>query len=201
MNDSMTLNTYKRKVDKSTIPVCKILGVNISAIGMEWLIEYLNQNISDLSGDYICVSNVHTTIMSYENAEYCAVQNNGIMAIPDGGPLSTVGRHRGYKDMGRTAGPSLMEAIFGLSDKMGYRHFFYGSTDETLRKMQINLKRRYPNIQIVGMYSPPFRKLKPQEDNMIINEINKTKPNFVWVGLGAPKQEIWMADHQGKVAG
>ena len=66
--------TYTHKVDKNIIPTCNILGVNIAAIDMEWLLEFTDKYIKELSGDYMCVSNVHTTITSYENANYCAVQ-------------------------------------------------------------------------------------------------------------------------------
>ena len=194
-------NTYVRKVDKSQIPTCNIMGVNIAAINMEWLLEYLNKNIDLLHGDYICVSNVHTTVTSYEESEYCAVQNGGLMAIPDGGPLSTVGRKRGYKNMARTTGPSLMGEIFKISSKKGYRHFFYGSKQETLNLLEQKLNEEYPGIQVAGMYSPPFRPLTEEEDREVIQMINGAKADFVWVGLGAPKQEIWMADHQGKIDG
>ena len=192
---------YKRKVDKKLIPTCNIMGVNIAAINMEWLLEYLDKNIDLLHGDYICVSNVHSTVTSFEKPEYCAVQNGGIMAIPDGGPLSTVGRKRGHKNMQRTTGPSLMGEIFKISAKRGYRHFFYGSKQETLDLLEEKLNENYPGIQIVGMYSPPFRPLTDEEDVMVIKMINDAKPDFVWVGLGAPKQEKWMASHQGKIDG
>ncbi len=192
---------YKRKVDKKLIPTCNIMGVNIAAINMEWLLEYLDKNIDLLHGDYICVSNVHSTVTSFEEPEYCAVQNGGIMAIPDGGPLSTVGRKRGHKNMQRTTGPSLMGEIFKISAKRGYRHFFYGSKQETLDLLEEKLNENYPGIQIVGMYSPPFRPLTDEEDVMVIKMINDAKPDFVWVGLGAPKQEKWMASHQGKIDG
>lgn len=192
---------YKRTVDKAQIPTCNILGVNIAAINMEWLVEYLDKNLSDIKGDYICVSNVHTTVTSYEDASYCAVQNGGLMAIPDGGPLSTVGQKRGHKNMERTTGPSLMGEIFEISAKKGYRHYFYGSKEETLELLYQKLTSNYPGIQIAGMYSPPFRPLTEEEDKEIIERINKTKPDFVWVGLGAPKQEKWMAAHQGKIDG
>lgn len=96
---------YKRKVDKKRIPTCNIMGVNIAAINMEWLVDYLEKNISEIKGDYICVSNVHTTVTCFEDADYCAIQNGGLMAIPDGGPLSTVGQKRGHKNMERTTGP------------------------------------------------------------------------------------------------
>ena len=143
---------YKRKVDKSLIPTCNIMGVNIAAINMEWLLKYLDQNLTDIKGDYICVSNVHTTVTSYEDAAYRAVQNNGLMAIPDGGPLSSVGRKRGHKNMERTTGPSLMGEIFAVSAKKGYRHYFYGSKEETLELLYQKLTSNYPGIQIAGMY-------------------------------------------------
>ena len=108
---------YKRKVDKRLIPTCNIMGVNIAAINMEWLLDYIEKNLSKIKGDYICVSNVHTTVTSYEDATYCKIQNGGLMAIPDGGPLSTVGQKRGYKNMERTTGPSLMGEIFEFSAK------------------------------------------------------------------------------------
>lgn len=199
-------SAFKRKIDKSKIPTCNILGVNIAAINMEWLLNYLKENVKSktgnrLAGDYICVSNVHTTITSYEDGEYRKVQNGGLMVIPDGGPLSTVGRKRGHKDMSRTTGPSLMNELFAVSVEYQYRHFFYGSTEETLTKLYSEIEKNYPGIQIAGVYSPPFRPMKPEEDEAIINLINETKPDFIWIGLGAPKQEKWMAQHQGKVNG
>lgn len=189
---------YIRKVNKNNIPTCNIMGVNIAAINIEWLKQYLKENLQDLKGDYICVSNVHTTVTSYEDENYRNIQNNALMAIPDGGPLSSIGRKRGFSSMDRTAGPSLMEEIF--KDK-GYTHYFYGSTEETLELLEKKLKEKYSGIKIVGMYSPPFRKLTKEEDEKVIEKINNFNPDFVWIGLGAPKQEIWMAEHQGKVNG
>lgn len=200
--DIETFNpNYIRIVNKSEIPVCNIMGVNIAAINMKWLLQFTEKNIKDLSGDYMCVSNVHTTVTSFEDKNYCAVQNGGIMAIPDGGPLSSVGRKNGYMNMERTTGPSYMEEVFKNSVKNGYRHYFYGSTDSTLKKLQQALLKKYPGIQIVGMYSPPFRSITLEEDIDIVKKINETNSDFIWVGLGAPKQENWMAVHQGSIKG
>lgn len=199
MNTTVYNKSYKHTVDKSAIPVCNIMRVDIAAIDMKWLVDYLIHNVKRLSGDYICVSNVHTTVTAFEDQEYCKVQNGGIMAIPDGGPLSSVGQKRGFKNMKRTTGPSLMHEIFQISAAKGYRHYFYGSTDETLKKLHSVLTESYPGIQIAGMYSPPFRSMTEDEDKTIVDKINATKPDFVWVGLGAPKQEKWMAAHQGRV--
>ena len=186
---------------KDLIPTCNIMGVNLAAIDMPWLIEFTKRYIKELSGNYMCVSNVHTTVMSFDDEEYCAVQNGGIMAIPDGGPLSSVGRKRGFSGMKRTTGPDYMKEMLKISNEEGYRHFFYGSTEETLKKLQRTLKRSYPNVQVVGMFSPPFRTLSAQEDEEIVHMINESNADFVWIGLGAPKQERWMAEHQGKIKG
>lgn len=192
---------FDRKADISRIPTCNILGVEIAAINMKWLLEYLEKYRKELAGDYITVANVHTTVTAWEDREYCEIQNGGVMAIPDGGPLAAVGRKRGWKEMERVAGPSLMGEIFRLSVEKGYRHYFYGSTEETLEKLYWKLDRVYPGIQIAGMYNPPFRSLSGEEDKEIVEKINGTKPDFVWVGLGAPKQERWMAAHQGRING
>ena len=193
--------TDKKNIDKAKIPVCNIMGVNIAAINMKWLVNFTNKNINNLSGDYMCVSNVHTTVTAYNDEKYCAVQNGGIMAIPDGGPLSSVGRKRGHKHMQRTTGPSYMGEIFKISVEKGYSHYFYGSTEETLEKLYKVLSESYPGMKIAGMYSPPFRSLTDEEDSEIIKRINETEPDFVWIGLGAPKQEIWMAEHKDKIKG
>ncbi len=197
----MIKNTVINRVDKSQIPTCNILGVNIAAINMDWLLEFTEKNIKELSGEYMCVANVHTTVTAYENEDYMAVQNGGIMAIPDGGPLSSVGRKRGFKEMKRTTGPSYMEEILKTSAKKGYRHYFYGSTEQTLEKLRKVLEHDYTGIQIAGMFSPPFRNLTKEENAKIIESINETDSDFIWVGLGAPKQEMWMAEHQGKING
>ena len=188
-------------IDKAQIPVCKIMGVNIAAVNMEWLIDFTKKHIKQLSGNYICVSNVHTTVMSYDDSDYCAIQNGGILAIPDGGPLSSVGRKRGFSTMKRTTGPDYLMEILKISSQEGYRHYFYGSTEETLEKLKKYLEKHFPDVDIAGMYSPPFRKLTEQEDEEIVRKINESNPDFVWIGLGAPKQEIWMAEHQGTIKG
>lgn len=183
------------------IPTCNILGIEIAAINMDWLLDFTEKNLKDLSGDYCCVSNVHTTITASENQDYLKVQNGGVIAIPDGGPLSTVGRKRGYKNMKRTTGPTYMGEILKISVERGYGHYFYGSTPETLEKLRSVLEYDYPGIHITGMYSPPFRTLMEEEDRAIVERINETTPDFVWIGLGAPKQEKWMAAHQGMIKG
>lgn len=195
------MGEFVHRADKTKIPTCRIMGVDIAAVDMDWLLRFTDENIRQLSGDYMCVSNVHTVVTASEDPAYEAIQNGGIMAIPDGGPLSSVGRKRGFRNMQRTPGPSYMEEIFKLSGKMRYRHYFYGSTKETLERLKSALQSNYPGIRIVGMYSPPFGPVTEAEDARITQRINEAGADFIWVGLGAPKQERWMADHQGKVEG
>ena len=94
-----------------------------------------------------------------------------------------------------------MGEIFKISAEKGYRHYFYGSTPETLEKLVINIQKDYPGITVVGSCSPPFRELSADEDSIITEGICDAAPDFIWVGLGAPKQERWMAAHQGRVNG
>lgn len=183
------------------VPTCQILGVNISILSMRETINYIEKNLMYLSGNYICIANVHTTIMSFDDLEYRHIQNDGVMSLPDGAPLSAVARKKGYKGAERIAGPDLMDEIFKESNRYGYRHYFYGGKQETLERLQSKLQEKYSYINIVGMYSPPFRELTEKEDQEIIEEVNQCRPDFIWVGLGAPKQEKWMAAHKGKVQG
>ena len=201
MSNDVYNPAFQRKADKSQIPTCNIMGVEIAAIHMQWLVNYLREHISSLSGDYVCVANVHTTVTAFKEKHYLDVQNGGLMAIPDGGPLSSVGRKRGFSTMQRTTGPDLMTEMFKISAETGMRHYFYGSTEETIEKLKVFLEKEYPGIQIAGMYSPPFRALTDEEDEEIIEKINAAKADIVWIGLGAPKQELWMAAHQGRVQG
>lgn len=178
---------------------CNILGVDIAVTNMRSVIGYLTKNLERLRGEYVCVSNVHTTVLAYNDETYRKIQNDAAIAIPDGKPLSLICRLRGFKDAQRVAGPDLMPEILKLSEEKGYRHYFYGSTEETLQSLEANLRKRYPRLKIVGTYSPPFRKMTAEEDARIIEEISKTEPDFLWVGLGAPKQERWMYEHKGEI--
>ena len=155
----------------------------------------MESQLEQWRGKYICVANVHTTVTAHEDAEYRYIQNHAVMALPDGGPLSQFSRRQGYAAAQRVTGPDLMKQVLAVSAEKGWRHYFYGSTPETLQLLRKKVEERYPGVVISGMMSPPFREMTPQEDAQAVAEINATKPDFVWVGLGAPKQERWMAAH------
>lgn len=179
----------------------EILNTKINVITMQDAVSYLDENLECLRGKYVCISNVHTTVMAYRDQAYQKIQNDSSLNLPDGKPLSLIQRWRGLSKAGRVPGPDLMPNIFKLSEKRGYRNYFYGSTPETIQALGRQLRKQYPQMKIAGMYSPPFRPLTPEEDEKVIRMINETRPDFIWVGLGAPKQEIWMAEHKDKLCG
>lgn len=180
---------------------CEILGVRINVTDMDRTLAYIEAHLEELRGNYICVSNVHTTVMAYEDSAYREIQNGGAMALPDGAPLSVYSRKHGFPDAARVTGPDLMLALIKASKQKKYRHFFYGATQETLAAMRAAIERDYPGTCIAGMYAPPFRALNASEDDAVVSMINQAKPDFIWVGLGAPKQEQWMYRHRGMLCG
>lgn len=184
------------------IKTCIILGVPVAVINMEQTVKYLEENMLKLKGKYITVCNVHTTVMAYEDEKYGKVQNQAALALPDGKPLSIVSKFRGHKEAQRVTGPDLMGEMFQRGQAgNGLKHYFYGGKPETLDKLEKELGRKYPDLQIAGMYSPPFRKLTEEEKREDIRRINESKADIIWVGLGAPKQENWMYEHKGVLHG
>lgn len=176
-----------------------ILGVNISVTNMHSTVADITENLEKWRGEYVCVSNVHTTVMAFDDENYRNIQNGAVIALPDGGPLSSYSRSTGKSDARRVTGPDLMRELLKQSSDYGWRHFFYGSTEKTLSMLKEKIEKDYPGAVIAGMISPPYREITPEEDEEFVKQINDAKPDFVWVGLGAPKQEIWMAAHKGRV--
>lgn len=176
-----------------------ILGVNIAVTNMQEAVELILTQIENLRGEFICLSNVHTTIMAKTNKEYRKVQNSAFLALPDGSPLSLVQRLRGYKAAEQVPGPDLMPALWKATAKTGISHYFYGSSPNTIECLKKKMEIEYPDTKIAGMESPPYRALTEEEDRETIKRINESGASIVWVGLGAPKQEQWMYEHRGKI--
>ena len=182
-------------------PTCEIMGVRVAVTDMDAVLALLRTGLPALRGRYICVANVHTTVTAWEDESYRAVQNGAALVLPDGAPLSRYSRAHGFPQAQRVTGPDLMREVLRLSAQTGWTHYFYGSTPQTLALLRQKLAERYPGARVVGMESPPFRPLTPREDADAAARINAARPDFVWVGLGAPKQERWMAAHAGQVQG
>lgn len=190
-----------RTLRLSLFDTSDILGVHVAVTDMEKTVALVESQLENWRGEYICVANVHTTVTASEDEDYLKVQNGAVMVLPDGGPLSAYSRRHDFSEARRVTGPDLMLRLLAISPAKGYRHFFYGSTEETLELMKKRLAADYPGLQVCGMVSPPFRTLTAEEDAEIVRQMNEAKPDFIWVGLGAPKQEIWMNQHQGRVNG
>lgn len=148
---------------------------------------------------YVCICNVHSVVTTTRDVEFKVAVNNADMATPDGAPIAWVLRRLGHPGQERINGPDLMMKYLAEAERLDQAVFFYGSTEPTLQKMRVALARKFPLLRIAGMHSPPFRPLTREEDEAIVNMINASGANVVFVGLGCPKQEKWMYDHRGRV--
>jgi N-acetylglucosaminyldiphosphoundecaprenol N-acetyl-beta-D-mannosaminyltransferase len=148
---------------------------------------------------YVCICNVHSVVTTTQDIEFKLAVNNADMATPDGAPIAWVLRRRGHAAQERINGPDLMWRYLKEAESAGQTVFFYGSTDDTLARLRTVLKQQFPQLRIGGAYSPPFRSLTREEDDAVVHMINDSGANVVFVGLGCPKQEKWMAEHRGRI--
>ena len=172
-----------------------VLGVGVCAINMEMALDTIGQWISEKKSNYVTVTGVHGVVESQFDEDLRRIFNEAGMVTPDGMPMVWLGRQRGFEFIGRVYGPDLMLAVCERSQRTGFRHFFYGGNDGVPELLRDKLVERYPGLQVVGTYSPPFRPLIDEEQTAVIDMINDADPDIVWVGLGMPKQERWMAAH------
>jgi N-acetylglucosaminyldiphosphoundecaprenol N-acetyl-beta-D-mannosaminyltransferase len=172
-----------------------VLGSNILNVKKEDAVNAIEKIVDSRETKYVCFANVHTTVLGRTDQHFRDITNNAVMALPDGMPLVWLGRLKKNKDLEKCSGPDVMDEILKLSAERGYTNFFYGGTGEVLHSLHDHLKNRFPNLKIVGAFPPPFRALTQAEDREIIKMINQVNPRIIWVGLGAPKQEVWMSEH------
>ncbi len=176
-----------------------ILGVGISAVNMAMALDTIESWITRREPHYVCVTGVHGVIESQRDEGLRRIHNASGLTTPDGMPLVWLSWLKGHHQVGRVYGPDLMLALCERSVTWSYRHFFYGGAEGVPEQLVANLRQRFPEFQVGGFYSPPFRPLTPEEDEQVVQMINQAAPDIVWVGLSTPKQERWMADHVGRV--
>lgn len=181
-------------------PRVSVLGVGVSAIGMDEAVGTIGRWIAERSRSYVCVTGVHGVMESQRDPALCRIHNRAGMVTPDGMPLVWLLKHAGHRHADRVYGPDLMEAVFARSAAHGWTHYLYGSSEESLARLEANLLNRFPGARIVGRFSPPFRPLTEAEDAGIVARINASGADIVWVGLSTPKQERWMAAHRDRLA-
>ena len=143
-------------------------------------------------GHDIAVVNAYDAVSCKNDFMVKDAVNNSSLAVPDGISLILLARLYGFPLKKRVYGPDLMLEFLKIAEKKGYSSFFYGSTDIVQKKLIANLKSQFPNLKVAGCYAPPFRALTNKEEEKIVTEINKSSPDILWVGLGCPKQQLWM---------
>jgi N-acetylglucosaminyldiphosphoundecaprenol N-acetyl-beta-D-mannosaminyltransferase len=178
---------------------CDILNVNFNLIAFNDVmdvIEYWRQNNES---NYITITNPHSVMLCYQQKHMMTATKSAGMTLPDGIGIVMAANILGFPHNGRIAGPDLMLKLCDHGREQNYRHYFYGGAEGVADKLAERLSKKYPGLKVAGKYCPPFRELSEQEDSDIVEMINDTKPDVLWVGLGAPKQEKWMYDHLDRI--
>jgi N-acetylglucosaminyldiphosphoundecaprenol N-acetyl-beta-D-mannosaminyltransferase len=181
------------------IPRVDVLGVGVSAIDMPMAVAEIGRWIAARESHYVCVTGVHGVMESQRDDELRAIHNASGLTTPDGMPMVWAARRAGASHVRRVYGPDLMLAVCARSVEAGWRHYFYGGKAGVPERLAERLAARFPGLQVAGTLSPPFGPIPPDEDEAIVQQINASAPDLVWVGLSTPKQERWMAAHVGRL--
>lgn len=169
-----------------------LLGVAIDAVDMEQALAMVNTRLRQRRKGYVCFVDVHGILEALRSASVAEAYVHAAMAMPDGTPTVWVGRAQGQTKMNYVTGPGMMDEILGRAEFAGYSHYFYGGEPGVADDLAATLWRKYPWTRIVGTYTPPFRDLTCEEEEEFIAEINRLKPDIIWVGIGTPRQDLWM---------
>jgi N-acetylglucosaminyldiphosphoundecaprenol N-acetyl-beta-D-mannosaminyltransferase len=175
----------------------ELLGVRVNVMPFDHAVEVV-LNAPD-SGDRLALhfATAHSLVEANRNPPLRAVLNAGVVE-PDGVPLVWLARRRGFKAE-RVCGPDFLPALVRRGVPLGRSHFFFGGAPGVPEELVRRLKKAYPGVRIAGTLSPPFRPLTPEEEESFVAEINAAKPDYVWVGLGAPKQDLWVAAQRSRL--
>jgi len=177
-----------------------VLGVGIDVLSWKEATDRMFRWAHSRESRYVTCCNVHVVVSASRDAAYREVINGADMAMPDGAPVAWMLRRQGYARQRRMSAPDLMWALCERCSKENIFVYFYGSTDATLLLLEKRLREAFPNLILSGMESPPFRALTAEEDADAVARINSSGAGFVFVGLGCPKQERWMAEHRGTIS-
>lgn len=167
-----------------------VVGTGVSILTLEDTVQRILTPPRE--GAFVAVANVHSLMTARSNPQLAAALTEADIVTPDGMPLVWALRGLGRREQERVHGMALAAATMEAGIDGGVRHFFYGSSPQTLDALRTNLGHAYPNIQIAGTHSPPFRPLTDEETKDDARRILESGATIVWVGLGAPKQELWM---------
>jgi len=177
----------------------KILGVKVHATNMDRALAQVEGALTSGDKGYVCVTGVQGIMEAQMDSNLKRIINHSTLNIPDGRPTVWVGWLRGMFQMRQVTGPNLMLRLCALSAEKNYRHFFYGGNEGVADELKATLTRRFPGLNVVGTYCPPFRALNEQEEAELVRTVAETKPDFFWVGLSTPKQEKFMDQYHAKL--
>lgn len=173
-----------------------VLGVDLALTDYESTLDWMDGTIAAREQGYIAVAATHTVMATAEDPELEAAVAGSSLTVPDGQPLVWAMNALGHNLSSRVYGPELMDRACARAASAGHRVYLYGGRDDdetALYQLTLALRRRHPGIQIVGGYRPQFRTLSVAEQRDVAAEINRARPDVVWVGIGVPLQEKWMA--------
>jgi N-acetylglucosaminyldiphosphoundecaprenol N-acetyl-beta-D-mannosaminyltransferase len=137
----------------------------------------------------------------FHDAGFRQILNESFLSLPDGKPLQLVGKLKGAEGISRLFGPTVMEKFIDWGRQDNMRHFFFGSNEANLQKLKEAILTKFPGTIIAGMIAPPFKPADQWNNDSYITAINEAGADFIWVGLGAPKQERWMYTHAKHING
>ncbi|MBF0386314.1 MAG: WecB/TagA/CpsF family glycosyltransferase [Candidatus Omnitrophica bacterium] len=170
-----------------------VLDIQVSAVNPDLAFSVIRDLVASRAKAYVCVAPVSTIVDARRDPQYRAVVNAAAMVTPDGAPVAWLGRWHGHKSVRRTYGPDLMLQVCAEGRAQGFRHFFYGASAPVCDRLEHNLRSRFPGIHIAGKIAPPYISKAAVLADAVIKEINAARPDVLWVGLGSPKQDLWMA--------
>lgn len=176
-----------------------ILKVRFDLISYNLVMEVIERWRQNGERRYVTLTPPHSVLMCHRDSKLRQAIEGASLTLPDGVGIILAAQLLGYLHNGRVTGPILMLKLCDQGRQKGYRHFFYGGAQGVAKRLAERFSRIYPGLQVAGTYCPPFRPVSDKEDKQIVERTNETKPDIVWVGLGAPKQEKWMADHLGRI--
>jgi N-acetylglucosaminyldiphosphoundecaprenol N-acetyl-beta-D-mannosaminyltransferase len=177
----------------------KILGTRVDAVDYDRATQMITSWAKTGESRYVCVAAVHTVMEGYDSPDFQAMVNAADLVTPDGMPLVWTLRRMGVTGQERVYGPELTLRLLAAAEEKGIAVGFFGSTPDTLEVLMKNVHQRFPGGNIAYTCSPPFRPLSAEEDESLVKTINNSGVRILFVGLGCPKQEKWMADHAGRV--
>lgn len=168
-----------------------VIGSEISACDTARALDALAERLEDGAGGYMCFTTAHAAVLGRRHRRFQSIINGSFLSVADGKPLYWIGRSKDHA-LGHLPGPDFL--IEALTRFPGAGHYFYGSSPEVLRRLTASLRRMVPGLRISGSFSPEFRALRAEEKESHYRMIRESGARFIWVGLGVPKQEQWMAE-------